>query len=491
MAVPESWRRTGRKASPDHWVGLEVDTLVEFPVYDDSGNRQGCVIAVLLARDPMADPNEEGQTWQSRLLAIQDEFFEWWAGETYQGLKAPLHFCQRRGDQCRVRTAYRDALHVDVFRVLPEMTFERVGWLNAGQRGAISQVLKSVPGDKGGAAPVAVPAVVAGSGEVTGVGVQAGAEGIAGLAKALGEDNKTPPATEKPRQLERKTERKKRKQEDGEDDDLMKELRDRTPPAMGPSALRMRGERRKKKKKKHKKKRSKESGSQQSSSSTSSDSDSLFRVAALPQGVEKLHRLHEEKPGWLADMTLRKFQELLQRTLGKGTASESSASHLPPVCRGYLTQILFNKYPESVVGLRNARELRTLAHLIDRISENDGLRALDIALQRFKSIEMFLEQGSWEQGNLLELIPSEGDARAVFRSELKASQQEMTAEQRLRQRTWAPRRRWENWEQEPPPANEGQQDGENKDEKPPVNRLSKGGKKGKGKGKGRKGKYKW
>lgn len=143
------------------------------------------------------------------------------------------------------------------------------------------------------------------------------------------------------------------------------------------------------------------------------------------------------------------------------------------------------------MGLRNARELRTLAYLIDRISENDGLRALDIALQRFKSIEMFLEQGSWEQGNLLELIPSEGDARAVFRSELKASQQEMTAEQRLRQRLWAPRRRWENWEQEAPPANESQQDGENKEEKPPANRTSKGGKKGKGKGKGRKGKYKW
>ena len=95
-----------------------------------------------------------------------------------------------------------------------------------------------MPGDKGGAAPVAVPAVV-----------QAGAEGIAWLAKALGEGNKTPPATEK---SERKTERKKRKQEDGEGDDLMKELRDRTPPAMGPSALRMRGERGKKKKK-HKK----------------------------------------------------------------------------------------------------------------------------------------------------------------------------------------------------------------------------------------------
>lgn len=365
---------------------------------------------------------------------------------------------------------------------------EKVGWLNAEQRGAISQVLKSGPCDQGGAAPVVVPAVVAGSGEVT--GVQAGAEGIAGLAKALGGGDK-PPATVKTRdELERKSERKKRKQEDGEDNDLVKELRDRTPPVMGPSALRMRGER-KKKKKKHMKKRSKESGSQKSSSSTSDDPDSLFRVAALPQGVEKLHRLHEEKPGWLANMTLRKFQELLQRTLGKGTASESSASHLPPVCRGYLSQILFNKYPESCVGLRNARELRTLAHLIDRISENDGLRALDIALQRFKSIEIFLEQGSWEQGNLLELIPSEGDARAVFRSELKASQQEMTAEQRLRQRLWAPRRRWENWEQEAPPANESQQDGENKEEKPPANRTSKGGKKGKGKGKGRKGKYKW
>ena len=72
------------------------------------------------------------------------------------------------------------------------------------------------------------------------------------------------------------------------------------------------------------------------------------------------------------------------------------------------------------MGVRNLWELRTLAQIVDSICQNNAIRSVDVALQRFKSIEMFIAQGSWEQENLLELIPSEGEARSFFRPELKA-----------------------------------------------------------------------
>ena len=90
-----------------------------------------------------------------------------------------------------------------------------------------------------------------------------------------------------------------------------------------------------------------------------------------------------------------------------------------------------------------------MAAIIDGICQNDSMRSLDVAVQGFKSIELFMSQGSWEQGNLLELIPSEGEARSYFRPELKATQQELKTEQRLRAGPWQPRRnqwapRWED-----------------------------------------------
>ena len=193
-----------------------------------------------------------------------------------------------------------------------------------------------------------------------------------------------------------------------------------------------------------------------------------------------------------------KFRELLERTVGlsRGTAQDTEDETLPPVARGYLTQILLTRFPEATAGLRNVRELRTLAAIIDGICQNDSMRSLDIAVQRFKSIELFMGQGSWEQGNLLELIPSEGDARSYFRPELKASQQELKTEQRLKVVPWAPRRpawnpRWTDHQNPPAETAETGEAEAGKEEKPPSNRPPFKGRKGKGKGKGRKGKSTW
>jgi hypothetical protein len=135
------------------------------------------------------------------------------------------------------------------------------------------------------------------------------------------------------------------------------------------------------------------------------------------------------------------------------------------------------------------RELRTLTTLVDMVALNDPLRALDVALQRIKSIELFVSQGHWNQANLLELVVPEEEQRAWFRQELKAAQQEQKADLRLQQDQW-PRRR-QAWSGGVAAAGGGEKkEGEGKDDAPPSN-GSNPGKGKKGKGKGKKGRGKW
>ena len=41
MAEPEPWRKTGRKAGEEHWLGLTPSAVVEVSLYDDAGRQQG------------------------------------------------------------------------------------------------------------------------------------------------------------------------------------------------------------------------------------------------------------------------------------------------------------------------------------------------------------------------------------------------------------------------------------------------------------------
>ena len=358
----------------------------------------------------------------------------------------PFHFCGRQAHRCTVPTFYRDPIHVDVFRVLPKEAYLELTWLDDAMkeraRGRVAEHEKQLPGT---AAPdpahpgsgVAGPGGDAAPGEV-----QEGLGGIQGLAKAFGQGK--PPGEVGGDLAEKKVKKRKKKASDNEDKDsdgggLHDVLRKRKAAAPVSSALKMGRtdqKKTKKKKKTSKKKRIRKSdeksshdeGSSGSSGSTST-SESLFRLAALPQGVDRLHKLHQERLGALPNLILKRFQELLNRSNGGGAASQEQ--EMPPVARAYLNQLYLIRHGEGTIGIRNVRELRTLSAIVDLVASNDPLRALDIALQRMKSIEVFVEQGQWSQASLLELVLPESEQRAWFRQELKAAQQEHKAELRL------------------------------------------------------------
>ena len=489
MVEPEPWRKTGRKAKEDHWLGLCDGALVELAVYDDRGNGQGRLVAQLSSKGD-AGAHDEGEVWMSKILAVEDPYFDWWVDTTYPDHRAALHACARQAGRCTVGTLYRNALHMDVFRLLPGRSAMSLKWPSDDEKARIEAVINAFsPPEKAPGDPSSGGNLGKRGGEVA-----AGAEGIEGLAGALGTEMRAEGGNQAPcdEPRKRKHPEKPKKKESGERrEGLEAVLQGRKAAAPELSALKLpqksKGEKKKKKRKQRSRRKEKEEsqGSSTSSSSSggSSTEESVFRLAALPKGVDKLQRLHQERPGVLANLTLKRFSELLSRSVGGGTAD--SASDLPAVARAYLTQIYLVKSPETQIGLRNLRELRTLAMMVDYMASNDTLRAMDVAVQRMKSIEVFVAQGNWTQASLLELIPAEGEQRAWFRQELKAAQQEAKLESRMTQDQWTRRRRaWEPATGAGAPSNDEMKTEGEKGDAPPHN----GPRVRKGKGKGKKGK---
>ena len=99
MTQPEPWRRTGRKAKEDHWLGLEAGAVVEVSLYDDGGQQQGRGVIQLTARAIEDKDTEEGQTWRGQFLAIEDGYYEWWVEKTYKMKILPFHFCARQSQR--------------------------------------------------------------------------------------------------------------------------------------------------------------------------------------------------------------------------------------------------------------------------------------------------------------------------------------------------------------------------------------------------------
>eukprot|EP00438_Fugacium_kawagutii_P019691 Skav233093 [mRNA] locus=scaffold3948:8226:9719:+ [translate_table: standard] len=490
--MPEPWRRTGRKAGEDHFVGLESGAIIEAAAYHELGGRMGHFVCQVKKKDPLGTDKPPGQTWTGTMLAIEDGYYLWWYEHHIGALKSKVegyfHFCEIPQGDCKSQGGYLNLIHIDVFRILQPDELSKVRWFSAGQKTEAPTLMTwTAPGGEVGD-PAAAPS-----------GVRPGAAGVTGLRAALERGPEgaleaegaepAQPAAKKRRSEEpaAKTEAGKDPEEsdDGKSDDYSEAIRKRKPMKQMESALRLRRSKKKKSKKKKKKKEkaSKKEGKGARSESSSDDSDdsssdgSVFRMAPLPEGIERLKRTHLKRPGRLADLTLQRYRELLQRSTGRGADAEEMEV-MPAVGRAYLQQVYFVKNPVSTLGVRTAREMRTLMLVVDYLARNMVPAALDVLLQRQKALELSVEQSSWQQANLLELVDME-EARSYFRQELKAAQSELRAEQRLG-KGWGSQRQYPGWR----PYGQGEtslqaKEGKDSDQAP----LNEDGKKGKRKGK--------
>ena len=96
----------------------------------------------------------------------------------------------------------------------------------------------------------------------------------------------------------------------------------------------------------------------------------------------------------------------------------------------YLATALFPSKGEAHLGLRNVRELRTLALVGDSILQGELATALDVLVQRMKAIEVAAEQGTWVQARWMELVPP-SDVSSWDREDLRLAMREQDLDVRL------------------------------------------------------------
>ena len=150
-------------------------------------------------------------------------------------------------------------------------------------------------------------------------------------------------------------------------------------------------------KKRRKKKRS------SSSSRETSDSDEDFYGRESRKFASLLEKA-QKQPGKLLRSGLEQMGRYMASRVGDGQGG--GASWREQKVTAYLSQVLFTQCPPQAMGVRNSRELLTLAEAIDQLMAENFASVGDILMQRFKATESSLADG-WMVARHQELIRPE------------------------------------------------------------------------------------
>ena len=101
-------------------------------------------------------------------------------------------------------------------------------------------------------------------------------------------------------------------------------------------------------------------------------------------------------------LTLKEGLSGMARYLPRCVGGVQLGSWDPRVVQ-YLTTVV--ERGQKDVGMRNRRELRTLAEALDLLLDGDPLKAADVLMARFSSVELASADSSWAVSQHLELVP--------------------------------------------------------------------------------------
>jgi len=145
---------------------------------------------------------------------------------------------------------------------------------------------------------------------------------------------------------------------------------------------------------------------------SSSRSDSSDRSSSDPEaGVFREARGHKEttagtlarrSPGALSRVFVQTLRTLVRGRGHSVQSSERDEDAFEPLVTTYVTSLLL---PTHNVSKRNARELLTLAGVLDRLFLGELPEGCDILVQRFKAVETAAIEGTWVSAQHHELIP--------------------------------------------------------------------------------------
>ena len=159
----------------------------------------------------------------------------------------------------------------------------------------------------------------------------------------------------------------------------------------------MRRARKLKKKGDKKRKRSSSTEAEESSSDSSSESDGSGEEGPLFEETRRVKRLHERYPGALAMQALETMREHLMSA--RGDLYSSSKEQLSPIVSMYCHQHL-----KPLASPVLWQEVNTVAQVSDLLLRRKVAGALDVLVQRAKSLEATLKGGHFTVSRQLELV---------------------------------------------------------------------------------------
>jgi len=114
-----------------------------------------------------------------------------------------------------------------------------------------------------------------------------------------------------------------------------------------------------------------------------------------------------------------------------GMAAPLEEDCLRPHISTYLTTVLLPgaKNKETLKNKRNHSELEALAAILDAALSGEAARCADVAMQRFKALEMLLDGASWDLAEEVELKNTQKGLTTD--AEKEAAMRSLAAKQRL------------------------------------------------------------
>ena len=107
-------------------------------------------------------------------------------------------------------------------------------------------------------------------------------------------------------------------------------------------------------------------------------------------------------PGRLADRSLKKMERLVSC---RGE-TDRGPDQLPVAAEQYLLRVMRPRFP--AMGIRNDRELSTVARALDHLAAGEVSRAADVLAQRFKALSKSVaDGGTWANAQYIELLEAE------------------------------------------------------------------------------------
>ena len=146
-------------------------------------------------------------------------------------------------------------------------------------------------------------------------------------------------------------------------------------------------------------------------------------IASKRAHFQKVAREH---PGRLLQTGL----ESMAAQLGTLEGAEFNEPAPSLVLRWFLT-VFVAQHPNKSLGEPLYREMRTIATVLDKILVGDVPSACDYLMQRFKGLQLFVNDGSWESARFLELIPQTTGQSAATYSELELAHSISVAELKI------------------------------------------------------------